>query len=232
MKRPMQPQQDPDKIHRSLIKLGLTQDDMLLLEREIEPVEGSPFELGWPHYHVLVEIREDAERFWYREKVRNQALTVRELEQAIRGNLFYKILGRRPPKPPDLGPRQPAPKLPSKKEWDKDPAYQKLLNDLDTIIREAEAKGVSLRHRRDDILSCASCSAFEDVICGEEERRTFLASGEETDMPFMVMDTKETTSYRQRGTRHRTRYRYICGVCGAHQSASFVSVFYDEEDEI
>jgi len=99
IKRKARPEEDPNRrIIESLIKLKLTDEDMRQLETEVTPVAGGPWELGWPHHRVLLSIDEPAERFWYEEKARNQALSLRELEKAVRENVFYKSIGRRPPK--------------------------------------------------------------------------------------------------------------------------------------
>jgi hypothetical protein len=142
------------------------------------------------------------------------------VEQALRENLFYKLLGRKPPEPRPLGPKRAAPKI-RPGEFDNDPAYQELLGKVKKIFDDAEAKGVQIRNRREDILNCANCGAFEDVLCGEESRRTFLSKGEETDKPFLVIDAKETTEHYEHGNRSVMEHQYVCGACGVHQSASF-----------
>ena len=106
--------EEPDwneRIFKSLKRLGLTEEDMRLLEGHLRPLRDKPYELGLPHFLALIKVREDAERFWYQEKAQNQGLSLRQLEQTMSENLFYKILGTTPPGPPKLGRKQPPPQV-------------------------------------------------------------------------------------------------------------------------
>lgn len=101
--------------------------------------------------------------------------------------------------------------------------YRELVKEIKQIREEAQAKGIDL-NARDDILECKLCGAYEDVFQDGEGRKTFLRAGNETDQEFIVLEAKERSLKGKPGAeaRFKQTYRYICGVCGCHQSTFFI----------
>lgn len=98
-----------------------------------------------------------------------------------------------------------------------DPSYQKLLADLKGIIEDAKAKGVEL-FRRDDLLTCSDCGAYENVefsgqwrVYDKEERPTNYEE-------FILIDKKERTYNKNKVCYFKMTYSFICSVCGARQT--------------
>lgn len=206
----------------------ITKEEFEKLDRAIQPVDGKPMPLGWPHYKLLLDIQDPMERSWYEEKTAMEHLTVRGLQKTIEGKLFYQILGRKPK--PEV-PCKPAKRLSreEEKKLDKEisegPGYQELVSKLKKIFKDAEAKGVDFK-AREDLLECKACGTFEDILPPLYDRHTFLKSGDETDKHFLVVDRRERVRHCEDGwTCIKITYRYICGVCGAHQSTKLKSVF-------
>ncbi len=114
-----------------------------------------------------------------------------------------------------------------KRNWtpEEEAAYQKLKEDISKIIERAEKKGIPIRNVRDNLLHCQSCRTYEDVLFGDGKRRTFLKSGVETNREFIVLDHRERRREKGRIVHFTTTYRYVCGVCGVHQSSRFTSDF-------
>lgn len=107
--------------------------------------------------------------------------------------------------------------------------YEELVTAIRELINKARAKGVPV-FEREDLLSCGGCGAFEDVLALSKDpsgrKRVFLNSKFETDREFIVVSSKERKIKAPKGkVRFRTTYRFICGVCGAHQRSGFTSEF-------
>jgi len=99
----------------------------------------------------------------------------------------------------------------------KTPEYQEFLGKMRKLFDEAAAQGVDMR-KRDDILTCRACGAYEDelaggqrVICDRE--RHVLGGGE-----FILIDRKERCTYRKNAVYFKMTYEFICLICGAQQA--------------
>ena len=96
------------------------------------------------------------------------------------------------------------------------PEYRKLVDDLKKIIHEAAEKGVDFA-KRNDILSCRHCKAYEDITFqGEwiiyDHSKKNLGAGE-----FILIDSKCRSYRRNCISYYKTTYESICTVCGAQQ---------------
>lgn len=109
--------------------------------------------------------------------------------------------------------------------------YEELVTEIRKLIEEAKAKGVPL-FERDDLLTCRDCGAYEDVLALSKDptgqKRVFLNPKFETDRGFIVIDSRERKIKAPKDkVRYRTIYRFICGVCGAHQRLGFTNEYDD-----
>jgi len=200
----------------------LTAEDAEKLERNVRVREGGPvLPLSIEHYFELSDVEDEVVRSWYEYKVSCEALSLRELREAIRKDLFGTIIGRPVPQRQrrKMKPVQKSAKKTEPLSPEEETAYQKLLENITQTIREAEAKGVDIRHARHDILECSQCKAYEDVLCGDEKRTTYLHSGEMTSKEFQVVQCKEQSQDLEGGgVRCTLCYEFICGVCWVFQT--------------
>lgn len=125
--------------------------------------------------------------------------------------------------------------LPAKRKKDdisKTPEYQKLLADIEKIVQEAAAQGVDIT-RRNDLLQCPTCGAYEDdsmeegrIVC-TPPAKTKPSAGHSRKVPgeFTLVDSREHVTHRGRTTHCKMTYDFICTVCGARQEQIFRNRF-------
>ncbi len=209
----------------------LTAEDAQKLEDSICVRKGGPVSpLPIEHYFELGRVEDEVVRSWYEYKAAGEACSLRELRKAIREDLFGTILGRPTPqrKPRKVSPVQKKeekfePRSPEEKD-----RYNKLVHNIVELVKETEAKGIPMRHVRHDILECTLCGAYEDVLCEDAKRKTYLRSGEVTSKEFQVVRCKDRSQdLEDGGVRCTIRYQFICGVCGAFQTQTIRESFED-----
>ena len=129
--------------------------------------------------------------------------------------------------------------MPAKRKKDdisKTPEYQKLLADIEKIIQEAAAQGVDIT-RRNDLLQCRVCGAYEDDsmkkgrVVRTPPAKTKPSAGHFRKVPgpgeFILIDSRERVTHRGRTTYCKMTYDFICTVCGARQEQVFRDRFED-----
>jgi len=110
----------------------------------------------------------------------------------------------------------------------KEEQYQRLINDLKSIIEDAKAKGIDLFERIDD-LQCNGCGAYED-IAPKGYRAVYNEYEEMTEHEaFIIIDAKERTFQKGDACHCLVTYTYICPVCGLYQTAIMQDEFEEEE---
>jgi len=96
--------------------------------------------------------------------------------------------------------------------------YQRLLNELKSMIEQTESRPINL-DERGHLLTCSECGAFEDVTDAEE---FVVLSREEEPLPyteFIMIDGKERIFEKKKPHQCLTTYTFICPACGAYQTA-------------
>ena len=105
-------------------------------------------------------------------------------------------------------------------------SYESLVAEIKKLIEEARAKGVPL-FERDDLLKCRACGAYEDVTF-KGKRLVMLKSKRQTrrGTEFVVLSHKERSRTLKSGAvRYFITYEFLCGICGARQTAKFIEDF-------
>ena len=104
--------------------------------------------------------------------------------------------------------------------------YQHLLGNIKKIIEDAAKQGIDIT-KRDELLSCRNCGAYEDVtldgrhiICDKKNR-------ELNEDEFILIDSRERSYHRGGITYFKTTYNFICSSCGAQQEVSVRERFED-----
>jgi hypothetical protein len=107
--------------------------------------------------------------------------------------------------------------------------YQRLLQELKTMIEETQAQDLDLSDRP-HLLTCSGCGAYEDVTAAED-LVVYSQDGEPLPYPdFLLIDGKQRILDKRQPIQHLTTYTFICPACGMYQSAIIREKFTDEAD--
>lgn len=98
------------------------------------------------------------------------------------------------------------------------PDYRRLVENLRQIIDEAAAKGIDLR-KRQDLLVCQACGAYENVLAEGQQVVCEAAGKIISNKEFILIDCKERVTYRKNITYCKMTYEFVCPICGAQQRA-------------
>ena len=102
--------------------------------------------------------------------------------------------------------------------------YDVLVSKLKKLFDKAKAKGIDFNYRY-ECFECRQCGAYENFLCHESTRRTFLKSTLETNKEFIVLDRKENKRTIGDKIHYTFHFQVVCGVCGAHQRQTFKESF-------
>lgn len=107
--------------------------------------------------------------------------------------------------------------------------YQRLLQELKTMIEETQAEDLDLSERP-HLLACSDCGAYEDVTAADD---VMVYNREEeplSDRQFLIIDGKQRIFDKRPPIQQITTYTFICPVCGMYQSAIIREKFPEEAD--
>jgi hypothetical protein len=120
----------------------------------------------------------------------------------------------------------PRPNYPADDSMKKE-QYQRLLNELKTMIEQSQAAEVNLSERA-HLLTCSDCGAYEDI--NEDEQLLVYDQEEEITLhsEFIIIDGKQRIYEKKQQHQYLTTYTFICPVCGVYQTA-IIREKFDEE---